>query len=57
MRRAVRAAMVLVLTHASPLAAQSWNAPAALALVRRATAERATARADSSLASYRTRAH
>ena len=57
MRRAVRAAMVLVLTHASPLVAQSWNAPAALALVRRATAERATAQADSSLASYRTRAH
>jgi hypothetical protein len=56
-RRAVRAAMVLVLTHASPLVAQSWNAPAALALVRRATAERATAQADSSLASYRTRAH
>src|SRR6185312_8192431 len=44
-------------THASPLVAQSWNAPAALALVRRATAERATAQADSSLASYRTRAH
>ena len=57
MRRAVRAAMVLVLTHASPLVAQSWNAPAALALVRRATADRATAQADSSLASYRTRAH
>ncbi len=49
--------MVLVLTHVSPLAAQGWNAPAALALVRRATAARAAAQADSSLASYRTRAH
>ena len=57
MRRVVRAAMVLVLTHVSPLAAQGWNAQAALALVRRATAERATAQADSSLESYRTRAH
>jgi len=56
-RRAVRAAMVLVLTHGSPLAAQSWNAPAALELVRRATAERRAAQADSSLVSYRTRAH
>jgi hypothetical protein len=49
--------MALVLTHASPLVAQSWNAPAALALVRRATAERAAAQADSLLRSYRTRAH
>jgi hypothetical protein len=49
--------MVLALTHVSPLVAQSWNAPAALELVRRATAERATAQADSSLESYRTRAH
>lgn len=57
MRRAVRAAMVLVLTHVSPLVAQSWNAPAALELVRRATAGRRAAQADSSLASYRTRAH
>ncbi|HET9039675.1 MAG TPA: hypothetical protein VFN40_05875, partial [Gemmatimonadales bacterium] len=57
MRPAVRAAMVLALTHVSPLVAQSWNAPAALELVHRATAERATAQADSSLESYRTRAH
>jgi hypothetical protein len=49
--------MVLALTHVSPLVAQSWNAPAALELVHRATAERATAQADSSLESYRTRAH
>jgi hypothetical protein len=49
--------MVLVLTHVSPLAAQGWNTPSALALVRRATAARATAQADSSLESYRTRAH
>ena len=57
MRRAVRAAMVLLLTHVCPLRAQDWNAPAALALVRRATAGRVAAQADSSLASYRTRAH
>jgi hypothetical protein len=48
---------VLLLAHVSPLAAQSWNAPAALALVRRATEGRLAAQADSSLASYRTRAH
>jgi hypothetical protein len=49
--------MVLVLIHVSPLAAQSWNAPGALDLVRRATAGRLAAQADSSLGSYRTRAH
>jgi hypothetical protein len=48
---------VLLLAHASPLLAQSWNAPAALALVRRAIQERLAAQADSSLVSYRTRAH
>jgi hypothetical protein len=56
-RRAVHAAMVLLLVPASPLLAQSWNAPAAIALVRRATDLRLAAQADSSLASYRTRAH
>ena len=49
--------MVLLVTHAPPLAAQGWNAPEALALVRRATAGRLAAQADSSLVSYRTRAH
>ena len=41
----------------SPLAAQSWNSPDALALVRRAQERRSEAQADASLASYRTRAH
>jgi hypothetical protein len=53
----VRAAFVLLLAHVSPLFAQSWNTPAALALVRRATDGRLAAQADSSLGSYRTRAH
>ena len=57
MRSAARAAFVLLLTHVSPLSAQGWNAPAALDLVRRATGRRLEAQADSSLASYRTRAH
>jgi hypothetical protein len=56
-RRAVRVAMVVVLTHVSPLLAQGWNAPAALELVRRATTRRIAAQADPSLESYRTRAH
>jgi hypothetical protein len=56
-RRAVHAVTVLLLAPVSPLAAQSWNAPPALALVRRATEERLAAQADSSLVSYRTRAH
>jgi hypothetical protein len=56
-RSAVRAALVVVLTHAPAVAAQSWNSPPALELVRRATARRLAAQADSSLASYRTRAH
>ena len=57
MRRAVHAAMALLLVPAFPLLAQSWNAPAALALVRRATERRLAVQSDSSLASYRTRAH
>jgi hypothetical protein len=56
-RSAARAAFVLLLTHVSPLAAQSWNAPAALDLVRRATGRRLEAQADGSLTSYRSRAH
>jgi hypothetical protein len=40
-----------------PLLAQQWNSPAALDLARRGTERRAEAQADSSLHSYRTRAH
>jgi hypothetical protein len=49
--------MAMLLAHAAPLAAQAWNAPAATALVRRAVERRLAAQADSSLVSYRTRAH
>ena len=51
--------MVAVLLALSfrPLAAQSWDAPGALALVRRAIERRAAARIESPLESYRTRAH
>ncbi len=47
----------LLLALASPAAAQSWDAPDALALVRRAVGQRAAVEADSMLRSYRTRAH
>jgi hypothetical protein len=40
-----------------PLAAQSWNSPAALALVHRAVERRLAVQADSTLTSYRARAH
>ncbi|HEX6669514.1 MAG TPA: hypothetical protein VF061_08160 [Gemmatimonadales bacterium] len=46
-----------LLTFAPPLTAQSWDAPEALALVRRAIDQRAAVEADSMLRSYRTRAH
>jgi hypothetical protein len=49
--------MVVLAGHAAPLVAQAWNAPEALALVRRATERRLAAQADSTLTSYRTRAH
>jgi hypothetical protein len=49
--------MAMLLAPAAPLAAQAWNAPAATALVRRAVERRQAAQADSSLVSYRTRAH
>ena len=42
---------------AAPLAAQGWDSPEALALVRRAVEQRAAVEADSLLQSYRTRAH
>ncbi|MDQ3137782.1 MAG: hypothetical protein M3Q93_09355 [Gemmatimonadota bacterium] len=57
MHSAVRVAFVVLLAHAPPLAAQGWNAPEALTLVRRATDRRLAAQADSALESYRTRAH
>ena len=41
----------------APLAAQQWNTPEVLALVARGVERRQTAQADSSLQSYRTRAH
>ena len=59
MRGWVRALVVplLLVAHVSPVLGQSWNSAEALALVRRAVDRREAARADSSLASYRTRAH
>jgi hypothetical protein len=45
------------LASPSLLAAQAWNSPAALALARQGAERRAEAAADSSLQSYRTRAH
>jgi hypothetical protein len=41
----------------SSLSAQAWNSPPALALVRRAVERRLTVQADSTLTSYRARAH
>jgi hypothetical protein len=41
----------------SSLAAQAWNSPPALALVRRAVERRLAVQADSTLTSYRARAH
>src|SRR3954467_14946882 len=41
----------------SPLLAQAWNSPETLALVRRAVNRRLDVQADTSLMSYRTRAH
>ena len=56
-KRCPGAVGALLLVCASPLAAQGWDAPEALALVRRAAERRATVEADSTLLSYRTRAH
>ena len=54
---AVGAALAAAIAWCPALAAQSWGSPGALALVERAVERRAATRADSSLASYRTRAH
>jgi len=51
------AAAVLLAACCSPLAAQTWDAPDGLALVRRAIDRRAAARTEASLESYRARAH
>ena len=48
---------LLLAAAASPLEAQAWDSPDALALVRRAVERRATVEADTALQSYRTRAH
>lgn len=50
-------ALLLLTSHLSPLFAQSWNSPEALALVRRGVERRQTAQADPALRSYHTRAH
>lgn len=55
--RCPRAIGALLLAGAPPLAAQGWDAPDAIALVRRAVDQRAAVEADSMLLSYRTRAH
>ncbi len=47
----------LLISYRSPLPAQSWNTPETLALVRRAVDRRVAVQADSSLTSYRARAH
>ena len=49
--------VLLLAAGAPPLAAQGWDSPEALALVRRAVDQRAAVEADSMLRSYRTRAH
>jgi hypothetical protein len=56
--RATGGLILLLLTaHLSPVSAQAWNTPETLALVRRAVDRRLAAQADSSLTSYRARAH
>src|SRR4051794_41835761 len=47
----------LLISYRSPLLAQSWNTPETMTLVRRAVDRRVAAQADSSLTSYRARAH
>ncbi|HEY6947925.1 MAG TPA: hypothetical protein VI297_03830 [Gemmatimonadales bacterium] len=49
--------LLLLTSHLSPLAAQAWNSPAAVDLVRRGVARRSAAQADPGLRSYRARAH
>jgi len=49
--------LLLLTSHLSPLAAQAWNSPAAVDLVRRGVERRSAAQADPGLRSYRARAH
>jgi hypothetical protein len=49
--------LLLLTCHLSPLHAQAWNSPPALALVRRGIERREAVQADSGLTSYRARAH
>ena len=51
------AALLLLPGLSTTLAAQQWNSPEALDLAARATEVRAQVQRDSSLRSYRTRAH
>ncbi len=51
------AVLALLAVPGSAVSAQQWNTPAALELVGRGVERRVAAQADSSLASYRTRAH
>jgi hypothetical protein len=49
--------LLLLTSYVSPLTGQSWNAPQAITLVRRAVVRRLAVQADSALTSYRARAH
>lgn len=51
------AGCLLAASAVTPLPAQQWNTPEVLALVARGVERRQTAQADSSLQSYRTKAH
>jgi hypothetical protein len=57
LRGGAGAVLALATGQFSELAAQSWNSPETLALVRRAVERREVAEADSGLTSYRARAH
>jgi hypothetical protein len=48
---------LLLTSHLSPIAAQTWNSAETLALVHRAVERRLAVQADSALTSYRARAH
>jgi hypothetical protein len=56
-RVSAASALLLLTSHLSHLAAQSWNSPQTLALVRRAVDRRLEVQADSALTSYQARAH
>jgi hypothetical protein len=55
--RTILSSLILLTSHFSPLAAQTWDSPAALNLVRRAIDRRLAFQADSALKSYSARAH